>query len=113
MVAASIPWSTTAVATFIWFVVLISTIKPRSFLRALKTPACFLPIAFFALAVLGTLWADGPWSARLRGVSPVTKLLAIPLLIYYFERSTRGMQVFTAFGSRRRYSVPARKAQDW
>jgi O-antigen ligase len=99
LVAASIPWSTTAVAIFmiVWFIVLAPTIEPRSFLRSLKHPACFLPIAFFALAVIGTLWADGPWSARLHGVSPVTKLLAIPFLIYHFERSTRGMQVFTAF----------------
>jgi O-antigen ligase len=99
LVAASIPWSTTAVAIFmiVWFFVLIPTIEPHSFLRSLKHPACFLPIAFFALAVIGTLWADGPWSARLHGVSPVAKLLAIPLLFYHFERSTRGMWVFAAF----------------
>ncbi|SIO40005.1 O-Antigen ligase [Bradyrhizobium erythrophlei] len=99
LVAASIPWSTTAVAIFmiVWFFVLIPTVEPHSFLRSLKHPACFLPIAFFALAVIGTLWADGPWSARLHGVSPVAKLLAIPFLFYHFERSTRGVQVLTAF----------------
>jgi len=99
LVAASIPWSTTAVAIFmtVWFFVLIPTVEPRSFLRSLKHPACFLPIAFFALAVIGTLWADGPWSARFHGVSPVAKLLAIPFLFYHFERSTRGVQVLTAF----------------
>jgi O-antigen ligase len=99
LVAASIPWSTTAVAVLmiIWFFVLVPTIEPHPFLRFLKRPACFLPIAFFALAVIGTLWADGPWSARLHGVSPVAKLLAIPLLFYHFERSTRGMWVFAAF----------------
>ena len=99
LVAASLPWSTTAVAIFmiVWLFVLIPTVEPRSFLRSFKRPACFLPIAFFALAVIGTLWADGPWSARLHSVSPVAKLLAIPLLIYHFERSTRGVQVLTAF----------------
>jgi O-antigen ligase len=99
LVAASIPWSTTAVAVFmiVWFVVLIPTIEPRSFLSSLKHPAFFLPIAFFALAVIGTLWADGPWSARLHGVHPVAKLLVIPFLFYHFERSTRGMHVLTAF----------------
>ena len=81
----------------VWFFVLIPTVEPRSFLRSLKHPACFLPIAFFALAVIGTLWADGPWSARFHGVSPVAKLLAIPFLFYHFERSTRGVQVFIAF----------------
>ena len=99
LVAASIPWSTTAVAIFmiIWFLVLIPTVEPRSFLLSLKHPACFLPVAFFALAIIGTLWADGPWSARLHGVSPVAKLLAIPFLLYHFEHSKRGMWVFIAF----------------
>src|SRR5882724_13236551 len=99
LVAASIPWSTTAVAIFmiVWFFVVIPTIEPHSFLRSLKHPACFLPIAFFALAAIGTLWADGPWSERLHGVSPVAKLLAIPFLIYHFERSTRGVPVLVAF----------------
>jgi O-antigen ligase len=43
------------------------------------------------------LWAEGPWSARLHGVHPVAKLLAIPFLFYHFERSARGMQVLIAF----------------
>ena len=63
LVAACIPWSTTAVAVFmvIWFVVLLPTIEPRAFLNTLRRPACWLPLAFFALAVVGMLWADGPW----------------------------------------------------
>jgi O-antigen ligase len=99
LVAAFLPWSTTAVAIFmvLWLFALIPTVEPRSFLRFLKHPACFLPIAFFALAVIGTLWATGPWSDRLHGVSPLAKLLAIPFLFYHFERSTRGMQVLIAF----------------
>src|SRR5258708_2223422 len=99
LVAASIPWSTTSVAVLImvWLFVLIPTIEPRSFLRSLKEPACLLPIAFFALAIIGTLWADGPWSTRFHGASPVSKLLAIPFLLYHYERSTRGAHVLIAF----------------
>jgi O-antigen ligase len=99
LVAASIPWSTTAVAVFtiIWFIILIPTIEPRAFLRCLQRPAYFLPIAFFALAGVGVLWAEGPWSVRLRGISPVMKLLVIPFLLYHFERSRRGHWVFVAF----------------
>jgi O-antigen ligase len=99
LVAASIPWSTSAVAIFmvIWFIVLIPTIEPRRFLEVLKGPVCWLPLAFVGLALVGTLWADGPWSARLQGISPVTKLLAIPFLIYHFERSRRGLWVLVAF----------------
>ncbi len=81
----------------IWFIVLIPTIEPRLFLQFLKRPAYWLPLAFVALAVVGTLWADGPWAARIHGINPVTKLLAIPFLLYHFERSQRGLWVLVAF----------------
>jgi O-antigen ligase len=99
LVAGSLPWSTTAVAVFVivWLFVLIPTVEPRLFLRSLKDPASYLPIAFFALALIGTLWANGPWLTRLHGISPVVKLLVIPLLLYHFERSTRGVQVLRMF----------------
>jgi len=99
LVAACIPWSTTAVAVFmvIWFIVLLPTIEPRAFLNNLRRPACWLPLAFFALAVVGMLWADGPWWTRLVGLDPVAKLLAIPFLLYHYGRSQRGHWVFLAF----------------
>jgi O-antigen ligase len=48
LIAASIPWSATAVAVFviIWFIVLVPTIEPRSFLNSLRQPASLLPTAF-------------------------------------------------------------------
>src|ERR1700682_6184281 len=84
LAAAAIPWSTSGVAIFIvlWFIVSIPTIDPHLFLRSLRRPAYWLPVAFFALAVIGMLWADGPWPTGLHGVNPVTKLLAIPVLLY-------------------------------
>jgi O-antigen ligase len=99
LAAAAIPWSTSGVAIFmvLWLIVSIPTIDPRLFLRSLRRPAYWLPVAFFALAVIGMLWADGPWSTRLHDVNPVTKLLAIPFLLYHFERSRRGLWVFVAF----------------
>lgn len=99
LVAASIPWSTSGVAIFmvIWFIVLIPTIDPGRFLELMKRPACWLPLAFVGLALFGTLWADGPWPARLHAITPVAKLLAIPFLIYHFERSRRGLWVLVAF----------------
>jgi O-antigen ligase len=99
LVAACIPWSTSGVGIFmvIWFIVLIPTLEPRSFLDSLKRPACLLPVAFVLLALVGTLWADGPWPDRLHGINPVLKLLAIPFLLYHFQRSQRGSWVLVAF----------------
>jgi O-antigen ligase len=56
-----------------------------------------LPIALFALAVVGTLWSDASWGIRLHAVGPTVKLLMLPVLLFHFERSSRGMQVLIAF----------------
>lgn len=99
LMAASLPWSTSLVAIFavVWLLLLIPTIELRDFTETLRRPACFLPVIFFALAVVGTLWAtDIPWAARLQGINPVAKLIAIPILIRHFEKSGRGLWV--AFG---------------
>lgn len=99
LIAILLPWSTTGVAIVVvlWVIALVPTIEVRSILRSLARPISAFPIALFALAVVGTLWADGPWPVRLHGVEPVAKLLAIPLLLYHFERSPRGLWVFVAF----------------
>ncbi len=100
LIAISLPWSTSLVAIFAvaWLVFLIPTIEWQGFLESMKRPACATPLLLFALAVVGTLWAaDISWSDRLRGINPVAKLLAIPVLIYHFERSGRGLWVMLAF----------------
>jgi O-antigen ligase len=99
LVAAALPWSTSLVAIFVvgWLIVLSFTLEFRSLILVLRRPVCALPIMLFALAVLGTLWSAAPWSMRLHAVSPAAKLLVLPLLIYHFERSTRGTWVFLAF----------------
>lgn len=99
LVAAALPWSTSAVVIVmtIWIIVLIPTIEPAGFFRILRTPAALAPIAFFALAIIGLSWADGPWSARLHGVGPVARLLVLPFLFYHFGRSSRARWVFAAF----------------
>ena len=90
LVAASLPWSTSAVLIFmsIWFIALIPTIEPARFFRALRAPSSLAPIALFGVAIIGMLWADGTWRASLLGLGPVAKLLVLPFLLYHFERST-------------------------
>ncbi len=99
LIALLLPWSTSGVsiAGVLWIIALIPAIELRAFLRSLMRPVCALPIAFFALALVGTLWSDASWGARLYAVSPTAKLLMLPLLLYHFERSPRGMWVFVAF----------------
>jgi O-antigen ligase len=99
LVALALPWSTSLVAIFV--VAALVTMAPffdaSAFLRSLKRPASLLPAALFVLALIGTLWSDVPWGARIYAVGPSAKLLMVPILFYHFERSSRGLQVFTAF----------------
>src|SRR5260370_18040789 len=80
-----------------WLVVVVPTMEPRRFLLTVRRPICTLPIIFFVLAVVGTLWSEARWSARLYAINPTAKLLVLPALIYHFHRSNRGAWVFIAF----------------
>ena len=99
LVAIALPWSTSLVAIFA--VAAVMTMAPffdaNALMQALKRPASIVPMALFVLALAGTLWSDAPWGARLYAIGPTAKLLMLPLLFYHFERSRRGVQVFTAF----------------
>ncbi|MEH2526416.1 O-antigen ligase [Bradyrhizobium sp. AZCC 2176] len=99
LLALSLPWSTSLVG--ILGLVLLITVAPtlelKGFLAALKRPIFATPIALFVLALVGTLWSDAAWGARLYAVGPGAKLLVLPVLLYHFERSTRGKWVLAAF----------------
>jgi O-antigen ligase len=99
LIALALPWSTSLVAIFVvaWLVTVAPTLDIKLLMQSLKRPVCALPIALFALAVVGTSWSDAPWGGSLDAISPTAKLLVLPVLIYHFERSTRGMSVFVAF----------------
>ncbi len=99
LIALSLPWSTSLVAIFAvaLLVTVVPTLDIRRFLESLKRPASALPIALVGLALLGTLWSDAPWGARFYALGPTAKLLVLPVLLYHFERSTRGMWVLKAF----------------
>jgi len=99
LVAFVLPWSTSATSVLIVLLLgaIIPTIQPRALWASVKRPESLLPLAFFALAVVGMLWTDGPWAVRLQGLHPVAKLLVIPLLLYHFNRSRRSSWVFVAF----------------
>jgi len=98
-IAILLPWSTSGVLIFValWIFALIPTLDMYAFLRSLRRPICLLPVALFALACIGPLWSNASWGTRLQAISPTTKLLVLPLLLYHFERSGRGVWVFVAF----------------
>jgi O-antigen ligase len=99
LAALTLPWSTTLPGIFVacWLGATALVTDWRAFARLLKHPICYLPLSLAGLAVVGTLWSDASWSARLHGVGPTLKLLVLPALFYHFARSKRGMWVFVAF----------------
>lgn len=98
-VAASLPWSTSATGILmaLWFVALVPTLRWQDLKVTLLRPAALLPLGLVALAIVGVLWADANWAARVHGVNPLAKLIAIPFLMYHFRQSSRGHWVFMAF----------------
>jgi O-antigen ligase len=99
LIALALPWSTSLVGIFvvIWVIAVVPTLDPEAFAASLKRPVSALPIALFALAAIGTLWSDAQWGARLFAIGPTAKLLVLPILLYRYQYSTRGMPVLTAF----------------
>jgi hypothetical protein len=100
LTALTLPWSTTLVSIFsaCWIGSAALIVDYPAYFRSLKQPISALPLALFALAAVGTLWSDASWSARLWSVGPAVKLLFLPGLFHHFQRSSRGMWVFAAFG---------------
>src|SRR5262249_9128833 len=98
-VAVLLPWTTTGVAivAVVWMLALLPTIEPRALLASLKRPPSALPFALVGLVLLGMLWSHAPWYERLHQLDQVAKFLVLPVLIYHFSRSPRGMGVFVAF----------------
>jgi O-antigen ligase len=99
LIAVLLPWSTTgvAIAVVLWIVALGFIVEPGKLLGSLRRPVGALPVAFFLLALVGVLWSPAPWAERAHQLGQVGKFLVLPLLIYHFERSPRGMWVFAAF----------------
>src|SRR5262245_62394191 len=99
LVAAALPWSTSifSILMAIWLISLLLTMDLRRFVRFMGQPVCWLPVALFALALLGTLWSSAPWSERIHAANPVAKLFVLPLVLYHFERSRRGTWVLVSF----------------
>jgi O-antigen ligase len=98
-VAIALPWSTSAAGILIacWVVALPLVLDWSDLRRVIGTPAGGLPVLLWGLGVLGTLWADVPWSERLEGVASFYRLLVIPLLLSRYRCSGNGWQIATGY----------------
>ncbi len=99
LTAVALPLSTSLTAIFVaaMLIAWAPFLDLRAFLQSLRRPVAAAPIAFFVLALLGTLWSDAAWGTRFYAVFPTAKLLMLPVLFYHFERSERGVWVLVAF----------------
>src|SRR5689334_11822202 len=79
-IALALPWSTSGVVILVclWALTLLPTIEWDELVAEMRRPAAFLPVALFALAALGMLWADVSLKERFRGIDSYVKLLTIP-----------------------------------
>jgi O-antigen ligase len=99
LTAVVLPFSTSLTAIFAaaMLIAWVPFLELRAFGQSLRRPIAAIPIAFFALALIGTLWSDAAWGTRFYAVFPTAKLLVLPMLFYHFERSGRGSWVMVAF----------------
>jgi hypothetical protein len=98
LVAIFLPWSTSIVllALFLWIIAMIPKID-RDFLQTLRHPVSLAALALVGIAAVGALWGEGPWWARIVSIGPTVKLLWVPLLFFYAQRSSRAHWVFWGF----------------
>jgi O-antigen ligase len=100
LIAIALPWSTTAVAVLVptFAVVSVPMLDLERFRRAVRSPASLAALALFFAAALGMLWSfDASSAEQFRSAGQLVKLLLIPLLLYHFSRSRRGLWVIAAF----------------
>lgn len=98
-VAVSLPWSTsaTSILLILWLIAVLASMDVAAVRREIGTAAGGLPVLLWLLAAVGMLWADVGWPERLNGLGGFHRLLAVPLLLAQFRRSTNGAWVVNGF----------------
>ncbi len=99
LLAAVLPWSTTAFAIFLGslLAIICGSLDIRLFVRSVNRAPSVICITLFILAAAGVFWSEAGFSAGIHALSPLVKFLVLPLLLYYFEISKRGTWVLGAF----------------
>jgi O-antigen ligase len=99
LLAAAIPWSTSAagILAALYAIAVLPTLDVGSIRTVKATPAMWLPVALVALGVVGMLWADASWRESFRGLDSMAKLLVLPLVMLHFRQSDRAHWVVAGF----------------
>eukprot|EP01035_Chromulina_nebulosa_P065952 gene65952-90239_t len=95
----TLPFSTSgqAIAVSIFAVLALLTLDRPRFVATLRTPAAWLPVALFALILVGVLWSMQPLGAAIKWVGPYAKLLLIPLAMATAFTPRQALQIAYGF----------------
>ncbi len=99
LLAASLPWSTSATGVFavLWLLTFLTICDFAGIRRVIAQPAGGLPLLLIALGAAGMFWAEVAWAERFNGFGSYLKLAFIPLLLCHFSRSERAHCVVIGF----------------
>lgn len=94
-----LPFSTSgqAIAVSIFVVLALSTLDRPRLRETLRKPAAYLPVALFALILVGVLWSVQPPGLAIKWVGPYAKLLLIPLVMATAFSPKQALQVACGF----------------
>ncbi|MBV8916556.1 O-antigen ligase family protein [Bradyrhizobium sp.] len=99
LLAAALPWSTSIflILALPLLAIVCGSVDVGVLRRSISRPASMVALAFFVLALSGVLWSEAGPRAGFHALGPLTKFLALPFLLYYFEVSKRSGWVIAAF----------------
>jgi O-antigen ligase len=78
-----LPFSTSgqAIAVSVFAILALLTLDRDHFVETMRRPEAWLPVALFAMILLGVTWSIQPFDGAIKWVGPYAKLLLIPLLL--------------------------------
>lgn len=94
-----LPFSTSgqAIAVSVFAVLALLTLDRARFIDTMRKPAAWLPVALFALILVGVLWSMQPLGDAIKWVGPYAKLLLIPLLLATAFTPRQALQIGYGF----------------
>jgi O-antigen ligase len=97
--AFTLPLTTTGqnIAVAVFAVLALITLDRPRLVATLRSAAGYLPVALFALILVGVLWSVQPYGVAIRWVTPYAKLLLIPLVIATAFTPRQALQIACGF----------------